>query len=66
MRVCQKSQVVRPEGAIWAFSSHCLSFDPHASNALPNVFYVYCRIYFTRAHRATALHIDKAVESLLS
>gem|GEM_PF-825506 len=27
MRVCQKSQVVRPEGAIWAFSSHCLSFD---------------------------------------
>ena len=26
MRVCQKSQVVRPEGAIWAFSSHCLSF----------------------------------------
>lgn len=22
MRVCQKSQVVRPEGAIWAFSSH--------------------------------------------
>lgn len=38
----------------------------YASNALPNVFYVYCRIYFTRAHRATALHIDKAVESLLS
>ena len=36
MRVCQKSQVVRPEGAeapssglceIWAFSPHCLSFD---------------------------------------
>lgn len=22
-----ESQVVRPEGAIWAFSSHCLSFD---------------------------------------
>lgn len=44
MRVCQKSQVVRPEGAIWAFSSHCLSFDTQRSTKcflclLPYIFY---------------------------
>ena len=47
MRVCQKSQVVRPEGAIWAFSSHCLSFDFHTLTqvTLYQMFFMFIAVY---------------------
>jgi len=50
-------QVVRPEGAIWAFSSHCLSFDTLTQVTLYQMFFMFIAVYILRGHIVPLLYI---------